>query len=103
MDNSNATNIKFHYSSLQCQQKISGFSILQVQNPSQSQLRHIHLGQWSSPGNRSHVVAWEDAGHSAPQRCPLEPAVLALLNDPVHLTFAELQLVILLRLVGVQG
>lgn len=74
-----------------------------MQNPSQPQVRHIYLGQRSSPGNGSHVVAWEDAGHPTPQRRPLEPAVLALLNDPVHLTFAELQLVVLLRLVGVQG
>lgn len=66
-------------------------------------LRLLHAGRRPSPGNRCHVVPWEDPGHAAPQGRALEPAVLALLDDPVHLAFAELQLVVLLRLVGVQG
>lgn len=66
-------------------------------------LRLLHPGRRPSPGNRCHVVPWEDPGHAAPQGRALEPAVLALLDDPVHLAFAELQLIVLLRLVGVQG
>lgn len=66
-------------------------------------LTHLHPGWRSSPGNRCHIVPWEDPRHAAPQRRPLEPAILALLNDPVHLALAELQLIVLLGLVGVQG
>lgn len=66
-------------------------------------LRHLHHGWQSSPGNRCHIVPWEDPRHAAPQRRPLEPAILALLNDPVHLALAELQLIILLGLVRIQG
>lgn len=108
MDNSNATTSKSHYRSAQCYQRISGrgmwfksratlFSV-----PSRMPLSP-RRSPWSSPWNGCHVVAWEDPGHATPQRRALEPAVLALLNDAVHLPFAQLQLVVLLRLVGIQG
>lgn len=108
MDNSNATTRKSHYWSPQCRQRISGRRMWYksratlLSAPSRIPLSPI-TGWWSSPWNRCHVVAWEDTRHATPQRRALEPAVLALLNDPVHLPFAELQLIVLLRLVGIQG
>lgn len=54
-----------------------------------------------SPGGRRHVVSWEHPRKASPQGCPLEPAILTLLKDTVHLTLAQLQLVILLGLVGI--
>lgn len=108
MGNSNATISKSHYWSPQCHQRISGRGMWFKSRPTLlSVSSRIPLspsrGQWSSPWNRCHVVAWEDTRHATPQRRALEPAVLALLNDPVHLPFAQLQLVVLLRLVGIQG
>lgn len=55
-----------------------------------------------SPGGRRHVVSREHAREPSPQRCPLEPAILTLLKDTVHLALAQLQLVILLGLVGIE-
>lgn len=55
-----------------------------------------------SPGGRRHVVSWEHAREPSPQGCPLEPAILTFLKDTVHLPLAQLQLVVLLGLVGVE-
>lgn len=107
VDNSNATS-KPRYWSPQYHQRISGRRMwFKSRATLFSAASRIPLspsrGQWSSPWDRGHVVAWEDTGHATPQRRALEPAVLALLNDPVHLAFAELQLIVLLGLVGIQG
>lgn len=56
----------------------------------------------TSPGSRSHIVSWEHPREPRPQGCALEPAVLTLLQDIVHLALAQLQLVTLLGLVGVE-
>lgn len=56
----------------------------------------------TSPGSRSHIVSWEHPREPRPQGCALEPAILTLLQDIVHLAFVQLQLVILLGLVGVE-
>lgn len=55
-----------------------------------------------SPGDRRHVVSWEHPREPGPQGRALEPAVLALLKDTVHLALAQFQLVTLLGLVGVE-
>lgn len=55
-----------------------------------------------SPGNGCHVVSGEHPRDPGPQGRPLEPAILTLLEDPVHLSLVQLQLVTLLGLVGIE-
>lgn len=56
----------------------------------------------TSPGSRSHIVSWEHPREPRPQGRALEPTVLTLLQDTVHLALAQLQLITLLGLVGVK-
>lgn len=55
-----------------------------------------------SPGSRRHVIPRKHPGEPRSQGRALEPAVLALLEDAVGLPLAQLQLVVLLGLVGVE-
>lgn len=56
----------------------------------------------TSPGSGHHVVPRKHPREPSLQGCALEPAILTLLKDMVHLTLAQLQLIILLGLVGIE-
>lgn len=56
----------------------------------------------TSPGDGRHVVPREHAREPRPQRCALEPAIPTLLQHAVRVALAQLQLVALLGLVGIE-
>lgn len=63
---------------------------------------HRRRAARASPGDGCHIVAREHARESGAQGRALEPAVPTLLQDTVCVALAQLQLVTLLGLVGVE-